>query len=304
MTLSGSLSDFPLEGVLRLLESTHKTGMLEISGDGEVGRLELTDGTLSAAYAEDEKGDSAIASIIEMSEAAFAFRSSSTGPANLTGSLDDIFARARALQERRAAVRSVIPNDRMRFELSPRALSGGTISISPEHWKVLLNVDGRRDVQALSILLGETRIATLERLNDLVAAGLIDPHEPLAEARREAAPPEEARRPAAAPAPEAPPLAAWERPRRTEPAPARAEAPAFQVPTGPIFEPAPEPPAIRPTPPVAESAPPVAERRAAPSEPAAPAPSWPAPEPKGQPPTDDLSKLLEQRLAALDRPSS
>jgi hypothetical protein len=295
MALAGSLVDFPLEGVLRLLESSRKTGVLEVAVDGDVGTLELTDGNLTAARYGDDVGDAALGAVFGMQEGSFAFRPSPTGTPNLAGSIDAIIARAIEERQRMLAIREAIPDDRMRFKHSERATSGGPITIAPEHWRVLMKVDGRRDVSALAAALQQGRVTTLRQLHELLDAGLVDALEPAAEpepapqpARTWSAPPPEPPRPVFMP-PEPPPAPVVE---RAAPPPPVFEQPAPQ----PVFE-APRPaPVEAPAPPVFEAAPPPP----APAPEPAPAPAfWETHPPK--PSSEDLSTLMQERLAAMQR---
>lgn len=262
MALSGSLLDFPLEGVLRLLESSRKTGVLEISAEGERGTLEMTDGSLTAARYGEDVGDVALGQILGLEQGSFSFRAGDTGDRNLSGSIDMILERASEERSKLLEIRRSIPDDRMRFQLSERALAGGEITIAPRHWHLLLNVDGHRDVVALAELIREGRTQTRAQLHELLRAGLIDALEPLPEP--EPAPP---------PVIEAAPAWKPEPPAWSEPPPA-AEAP-------PVVEPL------------------AAETRREPEAPAAAA--WPAFPRTPEPSSEELSSLLEQRLAALDQ---
>src|ERR671934_1408610 len=235
MALAGSLVDFPLEGVLRLLESARKTGVLEVAVDGDVGTLEISEGNLTAARYGDDVGDAALGAIFGMQEGSFAFRASPTGTPNLAGSIDAILARAIEERQRILAIREAIPDDRMRFKHSERATSGGPITIAPEHWRVLMKVDGRRDVSALAAALQQGRVTTLRQLHELLDAGLVDALEPAVEpepapqpARTWSAPPPEPPRPVFMP-PEPPPAPVVE---RAAPPPPVFEQPAPQ----PVFE--------------------------------------------------------------------
>ncbi len=278
MALSGSLVDFPLEGVLRLLESTRKTGVLEIGAEDEVGVLEVTEGALTGARVGDDVGDAALGVIFSMAGGNFHFRLGTPGSRNLSGSLDAILERAGAERERMQAIRRAIPSDRMRFALSERALSGGPITIAPEHWRVLLNVDGKRDVNTLASAAGQGRLAALRHLHELIEAGLVDALEPAPEPP---APPS----PLLAEQPPAP--SAWQ---TAAPEATRWEAP-------PAVRPAPR--AFEPAPPPAFEAPPLPQDFWPAPPPPAPAPADVAPSPT-QPATEDLSALLQARLSALE----
>src|SRR5919201_820781 len=216
MALAGSLVDFPLEGVLRLLESSRKTGVLEVALEGDAGILEVTEGSLTAARYGDDVGDAALGAIFGMQEGSFAFRPAPTGAPNLSGSIDAILARAIEERQRMLAIREAIPDDRMRFRHSERATSGGPITIAPEHWRVLMKIDGRRDVAALAETLNQGRVTTLRQLQELLEAGLVDALEPSAAPEPPPAPLPPTRAAWSAPAPP-PPRAVYMPPETPEP---------------------------------------------------------------------------------------
>ncbi|HYY53843.1 MAG TPA: DUF4388 domain-containing protein [Candidatus Dormibacteraeota bacterium] len=302
MALAGSLVDFPLEGVLRLLESARKTGVLEVAVDGDVGTLEISEGNLTAARYGDDVGDAALGAIFGMQEGSFAFRASPTGTPNLAGSIDAILARAIEERQRMLAIREAIPDDRMRFKHSERATSGGPITIAPEHWRVLMKIDGRRDVAALAETLNQGRVTTLRQLHELLEAGLVDALEPSAAPEPPPAPPPPTRATWSAPAsaPE-PPRAVYMPPETPEPIIEKPTLPPPVVETPPpareVFE-APRAPAPEPPPAPVFQAPP-------PPPPPAPAVETPSPNFwETQPPktsSEDLSTLMQERLAAMQQ---
>ena len=166
-------------------------------------------------------------------------------------------ARKKAEEEREAErkrmeeIRALIPSDDMPFRLSERAVDQGAVTLTSERWRVVLAVNGERDVNAIAAMLHLDHNAALTALAALVRDAVI---EPIARA-------------VPAPAPEAP---AYEAPAAEAPAPA---APAYEPPAY-------EPPAFEPSAPTFEpSAPtfdPAADTFASTPE-AAPAEEMPAP---------------------------
>ena len=140
-------------------------------------------------------------------------------------------ARKKAEEEREAErkrmeeIRALIPSDDLPFRLSERAVDQGAVTLTSERWRVVLAVNGERDLNAIAAMLHLDHNAALTSLAALVRDRVIEPI-----ARATAAPPPEA--PSyEAPAPETP---AYEPPAYEAPA---YEAPAFEPPA-PTFEPA------------------------------------------------------------------
>lgn len=256
MSLSGNTRDFPLDVLLRLLADTKKTGELALRGSDGEGALGIADGRVVAAVFGEEPPVPALGAIFDLHDASFEFTPwDDAPPANLEGDLDTLLARADEHKKWLASVREVIPTDRYRFRLSERAADQGTLSFTADRWRVVLAVNGQRNVSDITAHLGVDRNAALDLLAGLVRDGVIETIEP--EAEPEVAPPPR-------PAPET--AAAWE----ATPAPA------------------PEPAAEAPPPPAPETwgsaAPAADEAPAAQTGPEPEPPAWSAPAPEPEPP--------------------
>jgi len=305
MTLRGSTTDFPLDVVLRLLAETKKTGELSIRGSSAEGALGIAEGRVVTAVYADEPPIAALGAIFKIADAAFEFTPwPDAPPANLEGDLADNLRKADEYQQWISSVRQVIPTDSVRFRLSERAAEAGAVTFTADRWRVVLAVNGQRDVNDLASHLQLQRDAALTTLAGLVRDGIIEtiadlevappPPPPVVEA--EPTPP-----PAPEPAPPAPRESDWTAallrdaaPAEPAPPPALAEPAAPPEPAAPVEpEPAPLPQDWGPPPPVEPAAPPAplddrlaalfgsVSTPAAPSEPApaAPAVQWTAPAP-------------------------
>ena len=308
MSLKGSTAEFPLDVVIRLLRDQKKTGELHLTSPAGEGSLGLAEGRVVVAVFGDEQPVPALGEIFELGTADFEFTPwDEAPPANLEGDLDDLLRKAREHREWMAAVRAVIPSDRYRFRLSERAAEQGAVTFTPERWRVVMSVNGTKDVGEIASHLHIDRDAALNLLSGLVRDGVIDTIEPPADA---------AATPYVAPAPAPEP----------EPAPAPAPEPEYAAPP-PAPEPTPEPaPAAQdwgtPPPPVVEEvAPPapsvaadwgtpVAEPEPAPEPEIAPAPEiapppqdWGTPIPEPVSPAPAPEPAMDDRLAALFGPA-
>ena len=179
MSLRGSVHAFPLETVLQLLADTGKTGRLEVRADERGGTLAMSNGRLVSAWSEDDSGPLALGAIFTIQRGQFEFQSlDRVEGSDLSGELDELLDRAVAERDRVAEIRSIVPDERMRFTLSERAAERAEIRLSADQWRALLAVDGERDVAALARRLGIRRLAALDLLAGLVRAGMIDANPP------------------------------------------------------------------------------------------------------------------------------
>ncbi|MBA2372422.1 MAG: DUF4388 domain-containing protein, partial [Chloroflexi bacterium] len=191
MTLRGSLSSFPLETIVQLIAATAKTGQLEIRSGGESGTLGFADGRLVSALSGDDTSDPALGAVFALADGEFEFVPWGDPPgANLTGDLNQLLDRAVVQRDRIVADRELIPDDRMGFALSDRAAANGEVRLSAEQWRILLAVNGERDLRAIAEQIQLGKLVTLAVLADLVRSGIVSATPPPPEPQAErAAPP-------------------------------------------------------------------------------------------------------------------
>ncbi len=175
MTLRGSINDFPLDVVLRLLADTKKTGELSVRGSSGEGALGIAEGRVVTAVYADEPPIASLGAIFKIADAAFEFTAWPDAPsANLEGDLADNLRKADEYQQWMTSVRQVIPSDRVRFRLSDRAAEAGAVTFTADRWRVVLAVNGERDVNDLASHLHLQRDAALTTLAGLVRDGIIE----------------------------------------------------------------------------------------------------------------------------------
>jgi len=291
VVLHGRLPDFPLETVLQLLAETKKTGRLEVRAAPERSTLGVDEGRLVSARTGEEEGELGLGAAFTAHEGEFDFVPMTEAPAaNLSGDLDPLLDRAADIRDRIVAIRGVVPNERARLQLSERAVARSEIVLTPEQWRVLLGVNGERDVAQIADHLHMRRLPAMMALAELVRGGYVDVVSeltwPVIERRRSPWP--------AAPEPAAPLTPVAEEVVPTEPAPPEPAPSPWAVAPPAIEE---GPPAIEVEPvieepvaeaPVAEEAvteEPVAEAEAAAveePEPAPPPPAWQTPSPEAE----------------------
>src|SRR3989442_7958101 len=123
-----------------------------------------------------EGGENALGAIFAISQADFVFTAWESAPeANLEGGdLVTLLKRAAEARDRISAIRTSIPDDRMRFRLSEKAADQGAVTFTPDRWRALLAVNGDRDVTAIAEQLRLGKMQTLTLLAGLVKDGVIE----------------------------------------------------------------------------------------------------------------------------------
>src|SRR5438270_6499311 len=235
MTLKGNTREFPLAVLIRLLGETKKTGELSLRAASGEGALGIAEGRVVTAVFGEEPPIPALGEVFEMSEAEFEFTPwDDAPPPNLEGELDDLLRKAKEHREWLASVRQVIPTDRTRFRLSERAAEQGAVTFTSDRWRVVLAVNGQRDVNDIASNLHIDRDNALSILSGLVRDGVLDAAEPTADAAPPAPSPPRAAEVRTAPADveDAPPPLV----RPAPPAPPAAEPRAEVAPPPPLTE--------------------------------------------------------------------
>jgi len=179
LSLKGNTTDFSLDVLLRLLGDQKKTGELVLRGAQGEGALGLADGRVITAVYGDEPAIPALGAVFDMGAAEFEFTPWNDAPSpNLEGDLKENLRKADDHKKWLASVREVIPHDRLRFRLSERAAEQGAVTFTSDRWRVVLAVNGQRDVNELASHLHIDKNAALDLLAGLVRDGVIDTVEP------------------------------------------------------------------------------------------------------------------------------
>lgn len=80
-----------------------------------------------------------------------------------------------AERKRMEEIRALIPSDDLPFRLSERAVDEGAVTLTSERWRIVLAVNGERDVDAIAAILHLDHNAALTALAALVRDRVIEP---------------------------------------------------------------------------------------------------------------------------------
>ena len=200
MSLQGSFEVLGFADVVNLLAHKRESGRLRIRGPGiatdfffDGGRLTAADdGEAQPPSSEKEartRVEEAFFEILAHERGTFEFQTGTTTPwtAGLAASVERVLAEANRRLEEWREIETVIPN----MDLRPRVvqeLAGESVTIDADSWRLLVSIDGRRNLHALARKLGLSRFEARRLLRGLIESGLAEidtdqprasiPHEP------------------------------------------------------------------------------------------------------------------------------
>ena len=172
--LAGDLARVPLPDVLRLLIGGRQTGRLDLSDGVSSGAVYLESGNLIHAVNGAQTGESAVFSLMAWQEGSFSFVPNQPAPeASITTPAVQLLEEGSIMAEKWAEIRRVVPGSDTVFRLSAGG-STGAVSLEPNEWQALAQVDGVRDVAEIAEALGRDEFEVSTVLVRLVSGGLLE----------------------------------------------------------------------------------------------------------------------------------
>ncbi|MFN2588112.1 MAG: DUF4388 domain-containing protein [Actinomycetota bacterium] len=171
--LRGTLDDFTLPDVLRLIGSGGRTGRLAVSRDAGRGTLLFRDGAVAGAAGtpQDLTFD-----LMRWDGGEFSWEPENVppGPAGDAVSVDDLLAHVARRLEELAEIKTLVPSEEAVLVMAPQPPEGAVeINIAPAEWRVLVMVDCRRPVRDIAAAAGLDGVAAMKVLYGLASAGLV-----------------------------------------------------------------------------------------------------------------------------------
>ena len=172
--LRGDISQVPLPDVLRLLVSSRQTGRLDLLDGARTGAVYLENGTLIHAVHGAQMGEAAVFSLIAWQEGGFSFVPNQVAPEeSISISTDELLKEGTRKAREWAEIMRALPGIDAVFRLSPSGSPSG-VSLEPNEWQVLAQIDGVRDVSEIADALGWDEFDVATVLVRLVTGGLLD----------------------------------------------------------------------------------------------------------------------------------
>ncbi len=177
MALSGTLTDFALDDVLRFIGATRKSGRLTVDHAGRQGSLWLDGGKVAGAHlGEAEEPVEVIFDLLRLQDGSFEFETGAIPPAGATtkeraAEVAKVLDAAHAMLAEWRQIEKIVPSVKSLVALgsSPPA---GEIRVEPAQWATICAVGAGGPVSAVAERLGLREFAACKAVKALVDAGL------------------------------------------------------------------------------------------------------------------------------------
>ncbi len=172
--LEGSLDTFPLRELVEMVVYSSVTGVLNIYGPSEQGRIYVRDGVVYHVEHGRSHGVEALAELLELSSATFAFVSNMQVEAEtLSGSLGHNLQGAERIAARWKLIRAYVPH----LDLIPTLLLAREAAlrrVGPAHHPVLAAIDGQASLRQIAAGISWAEIDVAEAVVQMTVDGLVD----------------------------------------------------------------------------------------------------------------------------------
>jgi hypothetical protein len=171
---SGSLSQFKIIDIMRLLTSEGKTGVLNLQRGKEKGEIYTTKGALVHAICKDGIGEEAVFVMLTWADGTFNFTPNvmseeKTIEKNTPALLEE---KIKQLEEWRQ-IKEIIPSQDIVFKLSSKR-APDEVKLNHDSWSVLSQIDGKKAVADISNELKMGEYDSARNLYSLFSLGLIE----------------------------------------------------------------------------------------------------------------------------------
>jgi hypothetical protein len=172
--LKGSLEQLQLPAVLRLLVTGGQTGRLDIRDGAKKGVVHLRQGQLIHAVEGPNMGVTALNVLTGWPRGDFNFVAGVACPEeSIKAPTDELLTETTRRADQWKQIRPIIPDDAAVFRFSKDGMANA-ISLEPEDWRVLAQVNGTLGVAEIANMLSEDELAVALVLAKLANAGLLE----------------------------------------------------------------------------------------------------------------------------------
>jgi hypothetical protein len=171
---SGSLSQFKVIDIVKLLTSEGKTGVLNLQRGKEKGEIYVIKGALAHAICKDGVGEEAVFVMLTWTDGTFNFTPNVTSEEKTIekNTLSLLEEKIKQLEEWRQ-IKEIIPSQDIVFKLSSKR-APDEVKLKHDSWSVLSQIDGKKTVADVSNELKMGEYDTSRNLYSLFSSGLIE----------------------------------------------------------------------------------------------------------------------------------
>ncbi len=171
---AGSLTQFKVLDIVRLLSSEGKTGLLNLQRGKEKGEIYVNKGTLVHAICKDGVGEEAVFAILTWADGNFNFNPNVTSDEktidkNTPSLLEEKIKQLEEWQQ----IKEIISSRDIVFKLSSKR-APDEVRLKHDSWSVLSQIDGKKTVGDISDELKMGDYDTARNLYHLFSSGLIE----------------------------------------------------------------------------------------------------------------------------------
>lgn len=180
MSLIGAIGEVKLADVVRLFAASRKTGLLTVAGPGRQALVRFHRGSIVHAASGRLHGDDAVLDLFGWKEGQLTFVPEERAvPPNVTRTIDELIVEGMRVGDAMHRMNTLVPSDRVVFQpASGPPDDAPPYSLTAASWRVLLALDGVRDVRELSEASKLPREEVVRLLFEMAEAGFLERIEP------------------------------------------------------------------------------------------------------------------------------
>lgn len=172
--LKGNLGQLPLPAVLQLLMTGGQTGRLDIRDGPRKGVIHLREGQLIHAVEGPNMGVTALDALTGWPRGDFDFVAGAACPeVSISAPTEELLHETTRRADQWKEIRAVIPSTEVVFKFSQDGMHDA-ISLQPDDWHVLAQVNGTANVAVIANLLSSDELEVAATLARLARAGLLE----------------------------------------------------------------------------------------------------------------------------------
>ena len=180
MSLIGTIGEMNLADVVRLFAASRKTGLLTVASPGRQAMVRFHRGSIVHAASGRLQGDDAVLDLFGWKEGQLTFVPEDRAvPPNVTLTVDELIMEGVRVGDALHRKNVLVPTDRVVFQMAAGPPDDAPpFPLTATAWRVLLVLDGVRDVRELAEASGVPREDVVRMVFEMAEAGFLERIEP------------------------------------------------------------------------------------------------------------------------------